>query len=134
MPAVDPIIKHGLIPDLDMPKDEPNMLVNSLTITPSREKQEFKGGAAQVVGLRFVNPLLTFAFDGYISAVAGLADEHPGKAVTNLANYTGAIHGFDKADGVMIYEDPSREASNDDLAKAKFNVVQYPFVEAPPAP
>jgi len=128
MPAVDLIIKHGEIPSIDSPVDEPNILVNSLTITPSREKKTYKGESNSTVGLTFTDPLLTFAFDGYIKTNAGFADQHPGTAVASLANFDASTFGFDPADGVMVYEDPSRECTTEEIAKAKFNVVQYPFV------
>ena len=131
MPAVPCQINYNTPDGYDCPVDEPNVLVNSLTITPSREKKSYKNGLGCTSILQFRDPILTFAFDGYITTLAGLADQHPGTSVTSLANYQGATYGFDPADGVMVYEDPSRECSNEDIAKAKFNVVQYPSVEGP---
>ena len=129
MSATQCIIQHGTLGTIDCPVDEPNILVNSLTLTPSREKKEYKKGKGCVGALRFQNPILSFGFDGYIQNLAGLADQHPGTAVNSLANYQAPTYGFDPGDGVMVYEDPSRECTNEDLAKAKLNVVQYPFVE-----
>lgn len=129
MPAVECIIKHGDIPADDTPVNEPDILVDSLTITPNRDKSEYKSGRC-ITGLIFANPTLSFAFDGRIKTVQGLTDQHPGTTVASLLNYTGSVYGFDKADGIMVYEDPSREASTEDLAKAKFTVTQYPFVQA----
>lgn len=126
MPATE-IITHGTLPDIEL-VDEPNVLVNSLSITPTRDKQEIKGGSGEVKALRYTNPTITFAFDGYISTLAGLADEHPGTAVASLLNFQDPVHGFDPADGVMVYEDPTRDLSTEDLAKVKFNIIQYPFV------
>jgi len=128
MPAIDCIIQHGTLEDIDCPVDEPNILVNSLTISAAREKKEYKKGEGCIGALRFTNPTLSFAFDGFIQALGGLTDQHPGTAVISLANYQQDTFGFDPDDGVMVYEDPSRECSNEELAQAKFNVVQYPFV------
>lgn len=130
MSAVPCQINYGTPTGIDCPVDEPDVLVNSLTITPSREKKTYKNGLGCTSILQFKDPLLAFAFDGYILNVAGLADQHPGTTVTALANYQTATYGFDPADGVMVYEDPSRECTNEDIAKAKFNVVQYPHVTA----
>lgn len=127
MPAVDCILQHGAVVDIAM-VNEPNVLVQSLTITPAREKKEYKGAGGCIEGLRFTNPTLSFDFDGFISSLAGLSDQHPGTAVVSLANYQATIHGFDNSDGVMIYEDPSRELTLEDPAKTKFKVMQYPFV------
>ena len=128
MAAVDCTIQHGTITNTGL-VDEPNMLVQSLSVTPNREKKVYKGGDGCTKALRFTDdPTLKFDFDGYVAAMAGLTDQHPGTAVASLANYQGAIYGFDNADGVMIYEDPSRERNTDDPAKCKFSVMQYPFV------
>lgn len=129
MPAYSCQIDHGSIADCE-PVDEPGVLVNSLTITPTREKQEFKNAAGCVRALRFKNPTISFDFDGYIDTllVTDLSELHPGTAVASLANFAGVIHGFDPADGVLVYEDPSRELTNEDACKTKFKVTQYPFV------
>lgn len=127
MPAVDCVIQHGTIANSGL-VNEPNILVQSLTVTPAREKKTYKGGSACTEALRFSDPTLSFDFDGYIKTVAGLADQHPGTTVAALANYTGAIFGFESTQGIMIYEDPSRELTPDDPAKTKFKVMQYPHV------
>lgn len=128
MPTVDAIIQYGAIPEGSL-VDEPNVLVQSLTITPAREKREFKGGNGAIFALQYRNPIISFAFRGFVSAFAGLANAHPGSEVTELANYEAAIHGFDPADGIMVYEDPSRELDVDNPAQVSFTVVQYPFVD-----
>src|SRR5688572_22449152 len=126
---MEPIILYGALPEGGL-VDEPNLLVQSLTMTPARTKRTYEGGNGATFAVRLTNPLLTFNFRGYISAYAGLADAEPGSEVTDLANYEGTIHGFDPADGVMVYEDPSRELDTENPAQVTFNVVQYPFVEA----
>jgi hypothetical protein len=136
MPAFDCQIDHGALAsnsDCDI-SAEIGILVNTLNVSATREKKVFKGAAGCTEGLRYLDPLLTFDFDGYMAPVV-LADEdddlsnmHPGTAVASIANYTGAIYGFDPSDGVLVLEDPSRQLSNEDLCKATAKIVQYPFV------
>lgn len=128
MPAVDIFIQHGTLASQAL-EDEPNILVSSLTVTPAREKKSYKSGAGPTKALRFGDPTLSFEFDGYAKSITGLVNQHPGTTVASLANYEGAIYGFDNADGVMVLEDPSREQTPEDPAKVKFKVMQYPFVE-----
>jgi len=126
---MEPIILYGALPENGL-VDEPNLLVQSLTITPARTKRTYENALGATFAVRLTNPLLTFNFRGWISAYAGLADAHPGSEVADLANYDAALHGFDPADGVLVYEDPSRELDTENPAQVSFNVVQYPFVEA----
>jgi hypothetical protein len=136
MPAFDCNIDHGSLPSgegCDI-VDEIGLLVNSLNISATREKKIFKGSAGCTEGLRYQDPTLTFDFDGYV-ATADVADDasnlskiHPGTAVASIANYTGAIYGFDPADGVLVMEDPVLQLSNEDLCKAQAKIVQHPFV------
>ena len=105
-------------------------MVQSLTITPQRTKRTYQGGNGATFAVRLTDPLISFQFRGYISAYSGLADQHPGSEVVSLANFDAAIHGFDPSDGVMVYEDPSRELDTENPAQASFSVFQYPFVAA----
>jgi hypothetical protein len=114
--------------------DEPDILVQSLTITPAREKKLFKGPNKATQGIQLTDPTISFAFKGIISTAAGLADQHPGTVIAELANFADTIHGFDPGDGIILYEDPSREYGLDDPAMVSFTATQYPFVEAAPAP
>ena len=127
---VDPIITHGAVPDNVEIIDEPNLSVQSLTITPAREKKQHKGGNKATKGLHYTDPTLQFNFDAIISEIDGLADQHPGTEVTDLLNFAAEIHGFDPAQGMMIYEDPVRSNGVDDDLSTQFNVFHYPFVEA----
>jgi hypothetical protein len=128
MPAVDIIIQHGTIINHAL-VDEPNILVESLAVAPVREKKEYKSGAGNTAALGYRDPKLSFDFSGWLKAKAGLANQHPGTTVASLANYQGAQFGFDNADGIMVYEDPSLDLSPDDPEKIKFKVMQYPFIE-----
>lgn len=128
-PSIDAIIQYGEISDIRM-VDEPNILVQSLTITPAREKQSWKGGNLAVRALRYTNPIITFAFNAIISTVAGLANQHPGTLVTELANFEGNVYQFDPDEGIMVFEDPSRSLSLENPAETDFSVVQYPFMNS----
>lgn len=127
MPAVDLIIQHGTLTSSEL-VDEANVLVASLTITPERTKKEFMGASA-TRALRFTNPKISFAFQGTVKALAGLADQHVGTAVaSSLANFASDRYGFDPADGVIVYEDPSATENGEDPTQMSFTAVQYPFV------
>lgn len=128
--ALDPRIVQGNLPDLSDFTDEPNMLVQSLTFTASRTKNAYKGANRCTQGIEYTDPIGTFAFEAFVSERAGLCDTHPGTAVAELANFEAARFGFDPADGIMVYEDPSSTCTLDAPETVKFNVVHYPFVTA----
>jgi len=128
MPTPSALLTHGNIPtDINL-LDEPNMLVQSLTITPGREKKEYKGANRAVQGLEYSNPTLSFAFEAYISNYTGLCDQHPGTTVASLLNFASARFGFDPADGLMVFEDPSTRHGLEDPEMINFTVFHYPFV------
>lgn len=129
MPAIDAIIQYGDLADFDL-KDEPELLVQSLEITPAREKQSWKGANQAIRALRYTNPTLTFQFNAIPSSLTGLANQHPGSEVASLLNFTGNIYQFDPDVGIMVYEDPSRSQSLENPAEVNFSVVQYPFIGA----
>jgi hypothetical protein len=126
---VDAIIQHGNLPADGTLLDEANLLVQSLTVTAAREKKAYRGPNRATNALQYTDPTLTFAFKAYVSEAAVLATQHPGTQVNELANYAAARRGFDPAEGMMIYEDPSDEFTTEDADMVSFNVVQYPFVE-----
>lgn len=127
MPTIDAIIRYGDISELGL-LDEPDLLVQSLTITPSREKQEWKGVNLAARALRYTNPLLTFAFTAVMTTATGLANQHPGTAVSDLLNFAGNVYQFDSERGIMVYEDPSRSLTLENEPEVSFNVVHYPFI------
>ena len=130
MPDVAAIIQWGALPETASLVDEPNILIQSLTITPSRDEKYYKGAATRAdEGVSLTNPSLTFAFKAYVSAESGLAVQHPGTQVTELANFAAVIHGFDPAQGMMLYKDPSRELTIEDPDMVNFTVVHKPFIE-----
>ena len=130
MPDVDAIIQYGSLPADGTLVDEPNLLVQSLSVKPAREKKEYKGFNRAAQGLSYTNPTLALDFKAYVATAAGLAIQHPGTQVTELANYAAARHGFDPTQGILIYEDVSDDFSNEDADMVNFTVMHYPFVEA----
>jgi hypothetical protein len=135
MPAVSAIIRYGTIPSASLLDESnpttPDILVQSLTTSGSREMKDYRNADGNIFGLEYRNPIITFAFDGYItSKTATLANATPGATVTALANFTINTFGFAPGDGVMVYTDPVRSESNEEIAKTTFTVTQYPFVSA----
>jgi hypothetical protein len=138
MPAVAAILRYGNLPSASLSlKDEqnattPEILVQSLTTSATREEKEYRNSDGNVFALEYRNPTISFAFDGYITTKTGpgLSNLEPGQRVFNLANFTVSTFGFSPTDGVMIYMDPSRSETNEEIAKATFTVKQYPFVVA----
>lgn len=130
---VEAIIAHGSILEGSL-VDEPDLLVQSLSIKATREEKMFKGANKATQGVLETDPKLTFEFKAIISEVAGLADQNPGTAVTELANFAAEIHGFDPEEGTLIYKDPSRDLDNENPDMVSFSVIHLPFVEPPVAP
>lgn len=126
---IDAILSHGGLLESETLLDEANLLIQSLTLTAAREKKAFRGVNRGTAALQFTDPIFTFAFKAYVSAATGLAVQHPGTQVTELANYAAARRGFDPAEGMMVYEDPSDELGVEDADMTSFNVVHYPLVE-----
>lgn len=130
MPDVTAIIQWGSLPETASLVDEANILIQSLTITPKREEKRYKGASTRATeGISLTDPTLTFAFKAYVATETGLAIQHPGTQVTELANFAAAIHGFDPTQGMMIYKDPSRELTIEDPDMISFTVEHLPFVE-----
>ena len=103
--------------------------MQSLTVSATREEKEYRNSDGNVFALQYRNPTISFAFDGYITTKSGsgLANLEPGKRVIALANFTSDTFGFTPTDGIMIYMDPSRSETNEEIAKTTFTVKQYPF-------
>ena len=126
MPAVAAIIEHGSIPTASL-TDETSLLVQSVTISGTRESKEYMNASGAVQGVEERNPKITFTFDAYITEYSGLATYEPGQEVTALANFSTAKLGFSPGDGTMIFRDPTITESNSEAAKIGFSVVQLPF-------
>lgn len=133
MAAVQAIIRYGDIPSTSLLNESnsvtPEILVQSLTTTATRDEKAYLDARGVTFALEYRNPTVSFAFDGYISNRTGsLSNGHPGEQVMALANFTTDTFGFDPSDGVMVYLDPSRSETNEEIAKTTFTVKQYPFV------
>jgi len=118
---------HGTLTEV-VPTDETNFLISSVRHSAAREAREYKGAEGAVNVVREHNPTMEVQVTGIITAISGLADDHPGDAITTLANFGTSVFGFDPADGVMIYRDPSRESSNEDQAEVSFTAAHRPLV------
>lgn len=125
---MEAIIKHGALPATGGLVDEDALLVQSLSIKATREEKMFKGANKATQGVLETDPKLLFEFKAIISEYTGLADQNPGTAVTELANFSAAIHGFDPEDGTMIYKDPTRDMDNENPDMVNFSVLHLPFV------
>ena len=130
---VQAIIEHGARPAYDL-NNETGVLVQKLSIKPTREYVERKNSQRMVAYVRAENPRISFEFSGIIvgDSATGFADQHPGTAITALANFQGAIHGFSPTDGKIIYKDPTRELS-DTEPQVSFSAEMFPGI-APVAP
>lgn len=133
MAAVQAIIRYGDIPSTSLLNESnsvtPEILVQSLTTTATRDEKAYLDARGVTFALEYRNPTVSFAFDGYISNRTGsLSNGHPGEQVMALANFTTDTFGFDPSDGVMVYLDPTRSETNEEIAKTTFTVKQYPFV------
>ena len=131
---VQAIIEHGARPAYDL-RDETGVLVQKLSIKPTREYVERKNSQRMVAYVRAENPRISFEFSGIIvgDSATGFADQHPGTAITALANFQGAIHGFSPTDGKIIYKDPTRELSDTDEPQVSFSAEMFPGI-TPVAP
>ena len=133
MAAVQAIIRYGDIPSTSLLNESnsvtPEILVQSLTTSASRDEKAYMDARGVTFALEYRNPTISFAFDGYISNRTGsLSNGHPGEQVMTLANFTADTFGFVPTDGVMVYLDPTRSETNEEIAKTTFTVKQYPFV------
>ena len=128
MPSNECIITHGSIPGDNGIVDEPNLLVSSVNFTPAREKKVYKSASGCTAHLRYGDPTMAIAVDGFVLTKSGLADQEPGTVVASLANYAAPRRGFDPTEGILVLEDPSDEHSNDEIEKNKFTVMHYPHV------
>lgn len=128
MSDVASILQWGELPAAAALVDEAELSVKTLTRKPSREKKTYKNAKGAINGLRYINPLMTFSFVGIPATNTDFAVQHPGTGVASLLNFTASVHGFDPAQGVLVFEDPEDTLNQEDPLELKFDVVQYPFV------
>src|SRR5687768_11737106 len=97
-----------------------------------RDYVERKNSNRMVAYVRAENPRISFEFSGIIvgESATGFADQHPGTAVTALANFASSIHGFAPTDGKIIYKDPTRELSDTDEPQVSFTAEMFPGIAA----
>jgi hypothetical protein len=122
------IITHGVIPSENILVDEPNILIQSLTVTPQRTETRHRGPNRATQGITEVDPVIDFAITGLIKTVAGLADGHPGEQLIELLNYQASLHGFAPTDGIIVYRDPSRSHDTENPDSVTLTVTHFPFV------
>ena len=126
---VQAIIEHGTRPAYDL-TDETGVLVTKLSIKPTREYVERKNSQRMVSYVRAENPRITFEFSGIIvgNSATGFADQHPGTAITALANFQSSVHGFSPTEGKIIYKDPTRALSDTDEPQVSFTAEMFPGI------
>jgi hypothetical protein len=128
---MEAIIQHGALPTTKF-VDEPDLLLQSLTIAPQRTEGRYRGPNKATQVLTYSDPGTDLQFSGIIKNVNRLANRGPGAAVWALANYAFETHGFDPADGMMIYRDPARNLTSDETPDSvDFTVSHLPFVAKP---
>lgn len=62
------------------------------------------------------------------NSATGFADQHPGTAITALANFQSSVHGFSPTEGKIIYKDPTRELSDTDEPQVSFTAEMFPGI------
>jgi hypothetical protein len=125
---MDAIIAHGNVPGAGTLVNEPNLLVQNLTVTPQRTETRFKGPNRATQGITETDPVMDFAFSAIVSTNAGLADGHPGTQVIELENFKGQMHGFHPLEGTLIFRDPSKQKDTENPDQVSFTVTHFPFV------
>jgi hypothetical protein len=132
---MEAIIQHGTVADTAF-LDEPDLLLQSLTITPQRTEGRYRGPNKATQLVTQSDPVVDLQFSGIIKDFAGFVIRGPGAAVWAVANYAAEQNGFDPADGMLIYRDPGRELSSDETPDSiNFTITHLPFVAKPfPAP
>lgn len=130
--ATQALITAGTLASTAFPADEANMLVQSATLTPTKEKREYKGANAKgsVVAVQWRNPTATLAIDGYLTALAGFAVQEIGTSISTHVNWTniGTAAGITVADADAYFEDPVISATNDEQMKLSFKMMLYPSI------
>ena len=138
MPAVSALVGYGqgystAVSAFMLDESEggsPYLLMQSLTISATREEHEYKSANRCAFALEYANFKADFAFDGYVLRLVDLALSHPGSNVTSANVSAGTYHGSDSADGVHIYMDPVTTGSAEEMRKLSFTIRHFPFVAA----
>lgn len=126
---MDAIIFNGTLPDAAAGLvDEPNLLIESCTLTPGRELVVHKGANGAVAATEHRNPTMELDFKGTTTSRSGLANGHPGDVIAALENFGSARHGFDPTDGTILMLDPKTTLSQTKSDEFSFKATQYPFL------
>lgn len=115
---------------VDEPSSSPVILVDTLTISFTRNEELFQNVNGSTTRARYTDPTATFDFAGKIRTESGLATQHPGTLTSSLANFQDPINGFDPDAGIILFKDPSRELDRTtDFIGYSWQNLHLPFVE-----
>lgn len=133
MSAAQEVIEYGTTTAFTLLNEtshaNPVVLVRSLSFSAARTKTEYRNRNGTTKRLKYVDPILTLAYETDIAQFSGIANQHPGTQVNSLANYAGSVMGFNHTQGVKILEDPERSYEDEsETVTQSFNVVQYPHI------
>jgi hypothetical protein len=128
MPAPPARVDYGTFTASDA-VNEPNLLVQTVTATSSKEEKWWKDitSDADVLG-RASNRGLGYAIKAYVKTVAGFVTQAIGTTVASLQNFATAHRGFDPASGIMIFDEPVDTFNIGDLRQCDFTVKHKPYV------
>ena len=118
--------------------DEVNVLVNSVTVSASRDETEYTNPDGCVTGIKMFNPKLEWSLSGNpLARTAGgttdFSNVAPGTQVGGLtsfpfANFGAEIFGQDPADGICIAKEPSLSSSKGSDPEMSWTVTCYPHM------
>jgi len=130
--ATQALITHGTLAATAFPSDEANMLVQSSTLTSTKEKREYKSAATKggIAVVQYRTAMAKLALDSYLTALAGFAVQEIGTDVTTCANLTaiGTAAGIAIASADMFFEDPVVSGTVDEAIKFSMTVAVYPDI------
>ena len=117
--------------------DEVNVLVNSVTVSASRDETEYTNPDGCVTGIKMFDPKLEWSLSGnpLTRSAGGTADFSnvaPGTEVSTVgfpfANFGTEIFGQDPADGMHIAKEPSLSSSKGSDPEMSWTVTCYPHM------
>ena len=118
--------------------DEVNVLVNSVTVSASRDETEYTSPDGCVTGIKMFNPKLEWSLTGNpLARTAGgttdFSNVAPGTEVGTVgfpfANFgTTEIFGQDPSDGTCIAKEPSLSSSKGSDPEMSWTVTCYPHM------
>lgn len=130
--ATQALITVGTLASTAFPADEANMLVQSSTLTSTKDKKEYMGANAKggVVAVQYRKAMASLAIDSYLTSMAGFAIQEIGTDVATCVNLTniGTAAGIALTSADMIFEDPVISGTVDDAIKFSMKVAVYPDI------